>query len=567
MSTADKANKVQQPAHVPDALVYAFDYNTDPAYCRDPHVRAADLVERAPPIFWTPYNGGHWMFQSHAAVAEALRDYGTFSSEHFAPEAFNAMMAELPEEERIPAPVPICIDPPLHAKLRQPLFSTFSPKAVAAMETKIRALAERLIDAIAQQGHCEFQQAVADVYPVEIFLAMFGLPIEKEREYRDLAKSHLKSITPDLSENMMMMQSIAAVMRETIIARRDDRRDDLISLLWGLEIEGEPMALNLMLSYCVILFIAGLDTVVNALGFGVRHLASDPELQKTLRARPDLIPKATEELLRRYAFVAPIRILKRDTVFSGVQLKEGERVMMFLPGASVDASVYPEPLRFDLERTNQPHMAFGSGPHFCLGMHLARLELRVMYETLLRKLPEFRLDPDQAPEFHGSIIAGPTSIYLVWGAGTKRPAAAASRQQAAPEVDAVPVPAGASETFPAAPSAAPAATAGAVNAGPPASIEGVWTVTIYGPTGPQETTLELSLVNGALGGTQAALGQVEKVDEIVYDSRTGKVSWVNKISKPLPLKLKFDGVVEGGSMNGKIKASIMGSFPFTAVRH
>ena len=73
MSTADKANKVQQPAHVPDALVYAFDYNTDPAYCRDPHVRAADLVERAPPIFWTPYNGGHWMFQSHAAVAEALR--------------------------------------------------------------------------------------------------------------------------------------------------------------------------------------------------------------------------------------------------------------------------------------------------------------------------------------------------------------------------------------------------------------------------------------------------------------------------------------------------------------
>lgn len=556
MSSADKANKVQQPAHVPDALVYEFDYNTDPAYCRDPHVRAADLVQRAPPIFWTPFNGGHWMFQSHAAVSEALRDYETFSSEHFAPDAFAAMMAELPEEERIPAPVPICIDPPMHGKLRAPLFSTFSPKAVAAMEGKVRELAERLIGSIAQQGHCEFQQAVADVYPVEIFLAMFGLPLEKEREYRDLAKSHLSSITPDLSENMLMMQSIAAVMRETIVARRTDRRDDIISLLWGLEIEGEPMALDLMLSYCVILFIAGLDTVVNALGFGVRHLASDIELQKTLRAQPELIPKASEELLRRYSFVAPIRIMKRDRLFAGIQMKEGERVMMFLPGASVDASVYPEPLKFDLHRTNQPHMAFGSGPHFCLGMHLARLELRVMYETMLKKLPEFRLDAESAPTYHGSIIAGPTSIHLVWGSAAARPAATPKPQAAA---------APAVEPVPAASVAASAAPASA-DKGPPASIEGIWTVTIYGPTGPQDTTLELRLVNGALGGTQAALGQVEKVDEIAYDSRTGKVAWVNKISKPLPLKLKFEGTVDGAAMNGKIKASIMGSFPFTATR-
>lgn len=557
MSSADKANKVQQPAHVPDALVYEFDYNTDAEYCRDPHVRAADLVKRAPPIFWTPFNGGHWMFQSHAAVFEALRDWETFSSEHFAPEAFAAMMAELPEEERIPAPVPICIDPPMHGKLRQPLFSTFSPKAVAAMEGKVRALAERLVDAIAQKGYSEFQQDVADVYPVEIFLAMFGLPIEKEREYRDLAKSHLTSITPDLSENMLMMQSIASVMRETIVARRDDRRDDIISLLWGLEIEGEPMTLDLMLSYCVILFIAGLDTVVNALGFGVRHLAADVELQKTLRAQPELIPKASEELLRRYSFVAPIRIMKRDKLFAGIQMKEGERVMMFLPGASIDASVYPDPLKFDLQRTNQPHMAFGSGPHFCLGMHLARLELRVMYETMLKKLPEFRLDPDAAPTYHGSIIAGPTSIHLVWGSGAARPAAQAKSQAPAA----------------AATDRAPTAGVGAAkaekkeNAGPPTSIEGTWTVTIYGPTGPQETTLELRLVNGVLGGTQSALGQVEKVDEIAYDSRSGKVAWVNKISKPLPLKLKFEGTVDGGAMNGKIKASIMGSFPFTGQRH
>lgn len=406
--------KMKKPPHVPDTLVYDFDYNTDPEYCRDPHARAADLAKNAPAVFWTPYNGGHWIFQSHEAVSEALRDWQKFSSEHFSPEAFAAMMSELPEEDRIPAPVPICIDPPLHTKLRQPLFSTFSPKAVLAMEAKIRGLAERLVDDIAKQGHCEFQHAVSDVYPVEIFLSMFGLPVEKEREYRELAKKHLSVISPDLAENMLMMKAIADVLRDTVIDRQKNPRDDIISLLWSLNIEGEPMTLELMLSYCVILFIAGLDTVVNALGFGVRHLAMDTELQQEMRANPDLIVKVSEELLRRYAFVAPIRMLKQDCEFHGIQLAQGERVMLFIPSASVDEKAYPDATRFDPHREKLSHMAFGMGPHHCLGAHLARLELKIMYETLLKKLPLFRLDPEKPPTFHGSIIAGPTAIHLVW---------------------------------------------------------------------------------------------------------------------------------------------------------
>ncbi|MDR3417159.1 MAG: cytochrome P450 [Nevskia sp.] len=414
MNSAAMANKVRRPAHVTDSLVYEFDYNKDAEYCKDPHARAADLARNAPPIFWTPFNGGHWMFQAYGAVADALRDYQAFSSEHFSPEAFASMMVALPEEERIPAPVPICIDPPLHARLRHPLYSTFSPKSVSAREGEIRALAERLIDRIAGTGRCEFQHEVSDIYPVEIFLGMFGLPVEKEREYRELAKRHLSVISPDLAENMIMMKSIATVMRETIIERQDNRRNDIISLLWSLEIDGAPMTLDLMLSYCVILFIAGLDTVVNALGFGVRHLALDAALQRELRANPELIPSASEEILRRYSFVAPIRIMKKDYVFHGVQLKEGERVMMFIPSASVDASIYPHPTVFDIRRERLSHLAFGTGPHICLGSHLARLELKIMYETILNKLPEFRLDPDHPPTFHGSIIAGPSSIHLVW---------------------------------------------------------------------------------------------------------------------------------------------------------
>lgn len=406
--------KMKRPDHVPEDLVFDFDYNNDPGYCSDPHARAVELLVEAPAIFWTPYNGGHWMFMSHDAVSEAMTDYKKFSSEHFSPEAFATMMADLPEEERIPAPVPICIDPPLHTKLRAPLFATFSPKAVANMERKVRALAERLVDAIADRGQCEFQHEVSDVYPVEIFLSMFGLPVEKEREYRELAKKHLSVISPDLSENMLMMKAIADVLRATIIDRKDNPQDDIISMLWSLKLEDEDMNLEMMLSYCVILFIAGLDTVVNALGFGVRHLASDTQLQQELRECPELIPNAVEELLRRYAFVAPIRMVKSDTEFHGIKFAQGERIMMFIPGASIDEEVYNKAQDFDLRREKSKHLAFGAGPHHCLGAHLARMELRVMYETLLNKLPEFRLDPNNPPAFHGSIIAGPTSIHLVW---------------------------------------------------------------------------------------------------------------------------------------------------------
>lgn len=414
MSSMEISNKAERPAHVPESLVYEFDYNTDPAYCSNPQARATELLKTAPPIFWSPFNNGHWIIQKYDACFEALRDAETFSSEHFSLEEFEMVMAAMPEDQRIPAPVPISVDPPLHGKLRQPLFATFSPKTVAGMEKHIRALAERLVDAVVEQGHCEFQHDVSDVYPVEIFLEMFGLPVEKEREYRELAKKHLTVIKPDIEETMMKLKSIADVMRETILDRRDNPRGDIISMLWSLEIDGEPMRLDLMQSYCVILFIAGLDTVVNALGFGVRHLAMDADLQRELRADSGLIRDASEELLRRYAFVAPMRKLKKDINYHGVQLGKGDLAMLFLPSASLDEDKYSAPTTFNMRREKLSHMTFGAGPHVCLGANLARMELRVMYETLLAKLPEFRLDPANPPTFHGSIIAGPSTLHLVW---------------------------------------------------------------------------------------------------------------------------------------------------------
>jgi cytochrome P450 len=169
-------------------------------------------------------------------------------------------------------------------------------------------------------------------------------------------------------------------------------------------------------NYCVLLFIAGLDTVVNGMGHGVRHLAADPELQAELRAHPELIPDAVEELLRRYTFLAVIRTLAEDTVFDGVTMKRGETVKLSYPIADLDAAEFPDPERYDLHRENKAHFAFGAGPHRCLGSHLARIELQTLYEEMLARLPSFRLAPDKPVMYRCGPVIGPHELHLAWDA-------------------------------------------------------------------------------------------------------------------------------------------------------
>ncbi len=150
------------------------------------------------------------------------------------------------------------------------------------------------------------------------------------------------------------------------------------------------------------------------MGHGVRHLASDPALQAQLRANPKLITEAAEELLRRYTFLAVVRTVGRDAVFDGVTLKRGDRVELCYPTADVDPAEFPQPEAFDLSRENKAHFAFGAGPHRCLGSHLARIELQTLYEEMLVRLPEFRLDPHRTVTYRCGPVIGPKEVHLVW---------------------------------------------------------------------------------------------------------------------------------------------------------
>lgn len=403
------------PAHISADRVYDFDMFADAAYLKDPHARIAQMLADAPPVFWTPHNGGHWLIVGHEAVFKASRDPETFSSQVIAPEEIQAMLAMLPPgSPRMPQSVPINIDPPLHTQFRAPLNIVFSPKAMLAMKQDIRALAAELIDAIKDRGRCEFMSAVAEPLPVQVFLKMFGLPLERQAQYRALVTQFMTQPWTDIKDIFGMLRGVCDVMHDTLIERREKPQNDIISSLWQTKIDGRALTLDDMENYCVLLFLAGLDTVMNGIGHGVRHLAMNPELQAQLRANPKLIVDASEELLRRYTFTVPTRRVARDTDLEGAHLKKGDRAFLFLPGADLDPRKFPQPDTFNLSREDKVHIAFGAGPHRCLGSHLARIELQVLYAELLERLPEFRLDPAHEVRFRGGHVVGPKSLHLVW---------------------------------------------------------------------------------------------------------------------------------------------------------
>jgi cytochrome P450 len=389
----------------------------DPELAANPHERILDLALHAPKIFWTPRNGGHWIFQGWNAVWEAARDPDSFSNESVPHEELKRILASVPAgSPHVPVPYPIMLDPPLHQKYRQPLQQVFSPKTVMGLKDSIRELAVTLIDGIAGNGGCDFMAAVAEPLPVQIFLKMFGLPLDMMPAYRALVKENLALSTRSTNaESMLRMMRVTAIMRDIVLARREHPEDDIISMLWALKIDGKPTTVEDVENYAVLLFIAGLDTVVNGMGYGVRHLAQDQELQAKLRADPSLIPEAAEEMLRRYTFVAVPRRVKRDLVFHGLEMKKDERVQLYLPAADLDPDVFPEPQNYDLNRENKVHIAFNAGPHRCLGSHLARIELQVLYEELLARIPPFRLDPQNPPSYFRSQIIGINTLHLTWG--------------------------------------------------------------------------------------------------------------------------------------------------------
>lgn len=402
------------PAHVPHELTFDFDIHHDAGLLRDPHERVRELIEMAPPFFWTPQNGGHWMALRYADAFEMFRKPDLFSSSPMSPEQKALMASSVPPgAPRIVELTPILMDPPEHTKFRAPLQRAFSPKTMMALKSEIEQLTHGLIDDVIDKGGCDFFLEISEQLPVRVFLKIMGLPADRLIEFRDLVREVFAPAV-DPMDPVRRIRAIADAMKGEIVARRDNPTGDLISLLWALELDGEPIGYDLVEDYAALLFLAGLDTVINGMSFGIRHLAMDAELQRRLRAQPKLIVDASEELLRRYTFTVAQRRVTRDTEFRGQTLKEGDMIVLYLPAADLDPTEFDDPGEFQAEREHKVHMAFGAGAHRCLGSHLARIELQTLYEVVLKRLPQFRLDDEKPPVFHGGMMLTISTLPIRW---------------------------------------------------------------------------------------------------------------------------------------------------------
>ncbi|WPB75345.1 cytochrome P450 [Archangium violaceum] len=415
--SGQKLDKI--PAHVPPELVYEYDNARDPRMLEDPHARMRSLILEAPPIFFSPYNGGMWFVTRKKAIVDITMNPEVYSNSFLAAAASGEHKGEHTgghkeghKEQQGFVMLPIATDPPQHTAYRAPLNQPLAAKTLAGLETAIRDMTNELIDKVLAAGRCDFFSEIAEPLPVTLFMKLAGMPTGRLAEFRDLA-TQATSATVDAATREMTFKRIAGILAEVIKARQEKREDDLISKLLDANIQGRNPTFHEMLGYSITLFLGGLETVVNALSFGVRHLARDQELQAKLRAEPGLIPGAIEELLRLYGIASTPRRVMRDEVCHGVQFKQGDMVLLLLPAANYDDAAFSNPEQFILGRKDQ-HQTFNTGPHRCVGLHLARLEMKVFYEEWLKRVPPFRLDPQAPPRFMGGFNLAITSLPLIW---------------------------------------------------------------------------------------------------------------------------------------------------------
>jgi cytochrome P450 len=316
--------------------------------------------------------------------------------------------------------IPLQIDPPAQTRYRKILDQRFSRDRSLELEPAVRQHANALIDAFIDRGQCEFDAAFAIPLPCRAFLSLMGLPQDDLDLFIELKDGIIRPPVPpdDLAATWEFRrdtgQRIYAYFERMLDARLAEPRDDVLTYLTTAQIDGEPLSRHEMLDICYLFLLGGLDTVTASLGCMLAYLAGHPEQRRRLTRDPAQIAGAVEELLRWETPVMMVpRVTTRAVTVGDVELAAGTLVNLLLGAADVDEAEFPEAMRVDFARARNRHLAFGGGPHRCLGSHLARMELRAALEEWHRRIPEYRVAPGETPRVsHG--IREVQYLPLVW---------------------------------------------------------------------------------------------------------------------------------------------------------
>lgn len=359
------------------------------------------------PVFRVPALDA-WVVTSYEAVTAALRN-PQFSSDRF-PRVRKRLAAKGLDElvdDRVRSM--IHMDPPDHTRLRGLVNKAFTPRAVNAMEERIQRLVDELLNAVQGRG-MDMIRDLGYPLPVTVIAEMLGVPTED----RDLFKRWSDEISivlggdvtalpaADLRRVAKAREELADYFRAIVARRRREPGDDLLTALVQAEEGGGRLSEDELYSTAVLLLIAGNETTTNLVGNGLLALLRHPDQMWRVWNDPALVPSAVEEMLR---YDSPVqlttRLAKVDLEVHGTKIRQGEWVYLVLGAANRDPAQFPEPDRFDVSRADNKHLAFGAGPHFCLGAPLARLEAQVTLRTLRRRYPGLRLGTEK-PEYRNN---------------------------------------------------------------------------------------------------------------------------------------------------------------------
>ena len=398
-------NKDASPDAAGAVVAEDFDPN-DSHYLRDPYPTYERLRAQCP-VSRSDGFGGFWMLSRYDDVRGAARN----------PEGFISSRGVTMPPAGNPMPfLPIELDPPEHQKYRRALQSWFSVREMEKLEPSIRQLVTELLDEIEPAGSADFAEVLANPLPPTVIALLLGLPRSDWSYFRGLGETMITAAEEeDVEAGGISAMQLLTYLNTQIDSRRKTPTDDMLTRMLGIEIDGEPIPSESVLALAFFLLMAGHETTMGGISLMLLHVASQPGVKQRLLDDPSLIPNAVEETLR---YEPPIQSLARtvneDVCLHGVDLVKGDRLVLSWGSANRDASKFDAPDTFKVDRDRNPHIGFGDGIHRCLGASLARLEMRVVLEEVLKRLPGYSITDESEVRIGGYLARHVTRLPVEW---------------------------------------------------------------------------------------------------------------------------------------------------------
>lgn len=403
-----------------------FEFNPfDPSFTANPHPTLQRLREEAPIYFWEPTQA--WLLSRHEDIVTVLRDERRFTANQDAWE-FASMMQPMrgPAMEMLHKHGLFSLDNQNHARVRKLVSPAFTPRAIERLRPEVQRIVDEAL--AAHQGDTfDIPRDYAEPIPVRVISTMLNIPASRDAAFHRFADTIIRafipgSIQPDEMEqvNAAVTEGVALVSEIIEERRRNPLPNDMLSTLIQAEEQGDKLSKEELIALVGGLLAAGSETTVHMIAFVMYHLLKSQELVAQMKADPERIKSLIDEVLRYDSFgkLGTPRYATEDVVLRGQTIRKGQMVMMMFSSALRDEAVFPHADKLDLSRDNTASLAFGSGAHYCLGVHLAKLEGQVAVSTLLRRFPDMRLAGEPVYGEHPA-IRKMVSLKVTLRPGTK----------------------------------------------------------------------------------------------------------------------------------------------------